>query len=142
MKFPAQRPVGCEGLQDWPRIGEPAGLDQDAPERRYVALLALGHQPAQRDLQVGARIAAQAAVAEQTDLVSAGAQQHIVDADAAELVDDDGGARALRRRQEMPNHRGFSRAEKAGDDGHRNACAAGAFQPAPKRTGIAGSEQL
>ena len=64
MKLSAQRAIGGERLQDRPGIGEPAGLDHDALEMRYRALLALGDQPAQRDLQVGSGVAAEAAVAE------------------------------------------------------------------------------
>ena len=50
-------------------IGEPAGLDHHAAEMRHRAALALGDQAAQRDLQVGAHDAAQAAVAEQHGFV-------------------------------------------------------------------------
>ena len=60
---------------------------------------------------------------------------------AAELVDDDGGARALRRRQEAPHQRGLAGAEEAGDDGHRNARAARALEPSPERAGIAGGKR-
>src|SRR5262249_52523593 len=60
-----------------------------------VPCRALGDEIAQRVLQVGAGVAAQAAVAEQRDIVARGAHERIVDADAAELVDDHRGARAL-----------------------------------------------
>ena len=100
-------------------------------EPRHRAALALGDQAAQRDLQVGAGVAAEAAVAEQRDLVGAVAHQRVVDADAAELVDDDGGAFALRRRQEAAHQRGLAGAEEAGDDRHRNARAARALLPRP-----------
>ena len=52
------------------------------------AALAVEHQPAQRDLQIGAGDAADAAVAEQHGLVGAVAHQRVVDADGAEFVDD------------------------------------------------------
>ena len=64
---------------------------------RHGAVFALGNKRAQRDLQIGAGIAAQAAVAQQGDLVGAAAQQSIVDADAAEFIDDDSGALPFRR---------------------------------------------
>ena len=105
-------------------------------------MLAFGHERPQRDLQIGARIAAEAAIAEQRDLVSAGAQQHVVNADAAELVDNDRGARALRCPQEVPNQRRFSGTEKAGDDRHRNARAASMLESASERAGMAGREQI
>ena len=65
VKFAAERAVGGEGLQDRAGIGETAGLDHDAAERRHRAALAIDHQAAQRVLQVGAGVAAEAAVAEQ-----------------------------------------------------------------------------
>src|SRR5919197_1467282 len=92
VEFGAQRPIRGEGLQDRAGIGEPAGLDHDAPELRQPALRALGDEITQRVLQVGERVAAEAPVAEQRHVVARGAHQRVVDADAAELVDDDRGA--------------------------------------------------
>ena len=62
----AERAIGREGLQDRARVGEAAaGFDQHPAEMRdTAAVLALGDETAQRKLQVGARGAAQAAVAE------------------------------------------------------------------------------
>src|SRR5262249_57962978 len=48
-----------------------------------------------------------------------------VDADAAELVDDDGKALAARCLEQMAEERGFARAEKAGDDGGRDTACVG-----------------
>ena len=141
-EFPAQRPIGRERLQDRPRIGEPAGLDHDPPERRHRAARALGHQAAQRHLQVGAGIAAEAAVAEQRDLVGAVADERVVDADGAVLVDHDRGVAALRRRQEAAHQRGLAGAEKAGDDRDRDARPARALEPSPERAGLARGEQI
>ena len=70
----AERAVGRERLQDRADVGEPAGLDQHAAEMRNLAAVAVGDQLAQRDLQVGAGVAAQAAVAEQRDLVGCSAR--------------------------------------------------------------------
>jgi hypothetical protein len=103
-------------------------------------LLALGDQPAQRILEIGARIAAQAAIAKKGHLVSAAAQEGVIDASAAEFIDDDRGARAWRRGQKTANQRRLSGAEKAGDNGHRDARAARAFEPPPERAGSAGRE--
>ena len=50
MKFAAQRAIGGKGLQDRSGIGETAGFDHDARERRHRAALAVEHEPAQRDL--------------------------------------------------------------------------------------------
>ena len=82
------------------RVGEARGLDHDALEIRQLAALALDHHAAQRMLQVAARDAAQAAIAEQHGLVGAVAHQRVVDAGRAEFVDHHRGALALRRRQE------------------------------------------
>ncbi len=89
MKFAAECAVGGEGLQDRPGIGEPGGFDHDAAERRHGAALAVENEPAQRELQIAAGDAADAAVAEQNGFVGAAANKRVVDADGAELVDDD-----------------------------------------------------
>ena len=60
----------------------------------------------------------------------------------AELVDDDGGAVAFRRRQEVAHQRGLAGAEEAGDDGHRNARAARALEPAAEQAGGAGGKEI
>ena len=78
-------------------------------------------QPPQRVLQIGAGVAAQAAVAEQRHLVAALAQQRVVDALGAELVDDQRGALPFGRVQKPPHQRCLPRAEKSGDDRHRQA---------------------
>jgi len=103
---------------------------------------ALGDEIAQRVLQVGAGVAAQATVAEQRDIVGRGAHERIVDADAAELVDDDRGARALGGGEKAAHQRGLAGAEEAGDHGHRNARAARALEPAPEPACLAGGEKI
>ena len=71
--------------------------------------------------------AAQAAIGELDDVllraggVAAALEDLAVDADVAELVDDDGEPAALRIRQHMADQRRLSRAEKAGDDGAGHA---------------------
>ena len=120
MEHVAQRAVGGEGLQDGRGIGEARGLDHDAPEIRQFAALALDHHAAQRALQIAARDAAQAAIAEQHRLVGALAQQRVVDAGGAEFVDHHRGALPLRRRQERAQQRGLAGAEEAGHHRHRH----------------------
>src|SRR5262249_9085280 len=117
-------------------------LVQYPRERRQRALRALGHEIAERVLQVGAGIAAQAAIAEQRDIVGRGAHERIVDPDAAELVDDDRGARALGGREKTTHQRGLAGAEEARDHGHRNARAARAFEPAPEPACVAGGKEI
>ena len=73
-----------------------------------AAVLAIEHQAAQRRLQIGARDAADATVAEQHGFLGAVAHQRVVDADGAELVDDDGGALPFGRGEEPPQQRGLA----------------------------------
>ena len=142
VEFPAQCPIGSKRLQDRAGIGEPAGLDHDPPELRQRALRAFGDEIAQRVLQVGAHVAAQAAVAEQRDVVARGAHQRVVDADAAELVDDDRGAFALGACEKAAQQRRFAGAEKAGQDGDRNLCAACVLEPAPEGACVARGKKI
>src|SRR5262249_44978254 len=76
------------------------------------------------------------------DIVARGAHERILDANAAELVDDDRGARALWGREKAAHQRGLAGAEEAGDHGHRNAGAARAFEPAPKPACVAGGKKI
>jgi len=86
-------------------------------------------------LQIGARDAAQAAITEKHGLISAGSHQRIVNAGRTKLIDDDGGALALRRIKETLEKRCLSRTEKAGDYDDRDARAAFALQSAAKAPG-------
>ena len=72
-KFAAEGAIGRERRQHRPGVGKPARFDDDARERRHLATLALGDQTPQRQFQVGARGAAQTAVAEQRDLIGGAA---------------------------------------------------------------------
>ena len=101
MEHLAERAVGGKGLQDRAGIGKARGLDDDAAEVGDLAAVAFHQHAAQRLLQIAARDAAQAAIAEQHGLVGAGADQRVVDAGSAEFVDDDGGAGAFRRAEKV-----------------------------------------
>ena len=142
VEFAAERAIGREGGEDGRRIGEPAGFDDDSLKMRNDPALAIGNQTMERHLQVRAHVAAQAAIAEQRDVVARIAQQRVVDSGLAEFVDDDGGARPFRRPQEMADQRGFPGAEKSGHDGDRNPRAALALHPASERTGGRGGEEF
>ena len=71
--------------------------------------------------------AAQAAVGQLDDIllraggIAAAFEDFAVDADVAELVDDDGEAAALRIGDDVANQRRLAGAEKAGDDGAGDA---------------------
>src|SRR3984893_5002609 len=111
-------------------------------EGRHAPLLALGYKPTQRDLQIGSGDAAEAAVAEERDLITAAAHKRIIYADAAELVDDHGSALALRSAQEALHQRRLSRAKKSRDDGHGNARAACALERSSEPPRLAGREDV
>jgi len=125
-EFAAQRAIGGEGLQDRPRICEARWFSINIRRelrQRGRGARASATRLAQRVLQIGAGVAAQAAIAEQRDIVGRAAHERIVDADAAELVDDDRGARTLggvARKSGAPAVV-LPAAEEAGDHGHRNA---------------------
>ena len=109
------------------RIGEAAGLDDHATELRNSPTLALRDQPPQRHLQIGARRAAEAAVAEQDGGICARAHQRVIDSDGAEFIDDDRSARALLRREKPLEERRLSSAQKAGEHRYRQLGAARVF---------------
>ena len=133
MELAAQRAVGRESLQYRSRIGETTGLDDDTAEVRHGAALALRDESAQRDLKIGARRAAEAAVAEEHRGVGASPHQRVVDADGAELVDDDGCAAPFRGAEKPLKQRCLPGAEKAGEYRHRQARPAGMFLPKAER---------
>ena len=118
------RPV--EGLDQGLRQSEPRGLDENVLGRQ----VAVDQRLHGRDEIVG-HGAAQAAIGELDDILlgaaldAAAPQDFAIDADAAELIDDDGEALAARGLEQMAHERGFSRAEEAGDDGRGDAGSVG-----------------
>ncbi len=102
---------------------------------RDDAALAIRDQAMQRHLKIGAHGAAQAAVAQQRNIVARIAQQRIVDAGFAEFVDDHGRAGALRETEKAAHQRGLSGAEKPRHHRNRHPAAALALEPSPKRAG-------
>ena len=118
------RPV--EGLDQGLRQSEPRGLDENVLGRQ----VAVDQRLHGRDEIVG-HGAAQAAIGELDDILlgaaldAAAPQDFAIDADAAELIDDDGEALAARGLEQMADERGFSRAEEAGDDGRGDAGSVG-----------------
>src|SRR5579871_2333411 len=142
MEFAAERAIGRERLQNRPWIGETRRFDDDPAEWRNRAALAVKNEPAQRQLQIGAGDAADAAIAKENGFFGAVANERIVDTDRAELVDDHRGAGAVRRLQEPADQCRLAGAEKSGDHGDRNARAALALKPPPERAGLARGEKV
>ncbi len=124
MEFAAERAVGGKGLQHRPRIGEARGFDDHPREARDSAAGTVGEQRAQGFLQIGADVAAHAAIAEQNRNVAARAQQCLVDADLAKLVDDDRGVGAFGLGQQGADQGRLARAEKPGHRDDRQPRAA------------------
>ncbi len=114
-----RRPM--ERLHQRFRQSEAGGFDHD------VLDAALGENGVERRHEFVGDRAAQAAVGEFDDVllraggVAAAFEDFAVDADVAELVDDDGEAAALRVGEHVADQRRLAGAEKAGDDGAGNA---------------------
>ena len=116
-----------EGLRHRHRVGEPRGLDQDAVEAARPL-----HQPLDHADQVAAHRAADAAVVHLEDLLVAFDDEVVVDADLAELVDDDGVFLAVVLGEDAVQERRLAGAEIAGEHrdgdlgfGHRKVSTAG-----------------
>ncbi len=113
---PESGPV--ERLDQRLRQREPGGLDDDViglrlprEQRRNGGSEILGHGAADAAVgQLDDRLA-------RTGLVGAALQQIAVDADIAELVDDQREAPSAGMAEDMADERGLARAEEAGDDG-------------------------
>ena len=107
-----------ERLDQRLRQREPGGLDDDV-----VGLGLAGEQRRDGGGEVVGHRAADAAVGELDDrvlrarCVGAAREQVAVDADVAELVDDQREAPSARMGEDMADERGLARAEEAGDDG-------------------------
>src|SRR5690606_4033721 len=111
-----------EGADQRLRQRQARGLDDD-----MVGPVGPVEQLAQRRHEIGGDGAADAAVGELDHVVGAAAvvaaaEQHLaIDAELAELVDDERDAPPARMAEQMADERGLARAEKAGDDRNGNA---------------------
>jgi len=104
-----------KGLRHRGRIGEAGGLDDDGVEFSLAP-----HQPVDDADEVAAHGAADAAVVHLEDFLVGAHDQLIVDADLAELVDDDGVFLTVRLGQDAVEKRRLAGAEIAGEHGDRN----------------------
>ena len=122
-------------MQDGRRIGEPAGLDDDALERRHRSRVPPPQDILERQHQIAAHRAAQAAGLQLDEALLAGLDQVVVEPDLAELVDDHGRAREVGVPEQAPQQRGLAAAEEArqhGDGDHEGTSGSGAMR---SRTG-------
>lgn len=104
--------VAHEGLQDGGRVGEAGGLDDDAAD---LAGGDAGLQVLQGADEVAADGAAEAAGVEEDGGVVEGFDEEVVEADLAELVDEDGGVGEVWLFEEVVEEGRFSGAEEAGE---------------------------
>src|SRR5688572_27484321 len=111
------RAVEAERRGDRSGIRDARRLDDDARERRQLAAHPTVVQRFERLLQRVAECAAQASRIEQHDVVLASRRdQHVVEPDLAELVDDHGRVRETRLAHQRAEQRRLAAAEKAGED--------------------------
>ncbi len=113
--------IGHERVEDRRRLGQPGRLDDNLAKRCDVAAGAAAAQVVQGFQEIAARGAAQAAIADEDRLLARALDQEMVDADGAELVDDDGGFRKRRQLEEPVEEGGLAAAEKPGEDGDGDA---------------------
>ena len=104
-----------EGLRHRHRVGKACRLDDDRVEPPRPA-----HQPLDHPDQVAAHRAADATIVHFVDFFVGFDDQLVVDADLAELVDDDRVALPVILRQDAVEQRRLAGAEIAGQDGHRD----------------------
>src|SRR3954454_12673102 len=114
------RRVGHQCLQNWRGVGEPAGLDNNAIERRTAALITTVKQVLERSREVTADLAAEAAGLQFDETVFAGLDQLVVKPDLAKFIDDDGGSGEVRLAKQMPQYGSLAAAKEAGEDRNRN----------------------
>ncbi len=126
--------VDEEGLRHRRRVGEAGRLDDD----RVEPALPL-HQPFDDADEVAAHGAADAAVVHLEHFLVGADDEFVVDADFAELVDDDRVALAVRLAEDAVQERRLAGAEIAGEDGHGNFFGLASFRHALrllKRLGV------
>ena len=107
--------LGHQRRDDRRRVGEPGGLDRQAIEARHQTPLAPAEQIAHRVREIAPDGAADAAALQDHGLAVNRLEQKVVEADLAELVDQDCGVGELRRSQKSLQERGLARAEEARD---------------------------
>ncbi len=109
--------VDEEGLGHRAGVGQAGRLDDDGVEGGLAGALAL-HQAVDHADQVAAHRAADAAVVHLEHVLVGADHQVVVDADLAELIDDDGVALAVVLGEDAVQQGGLAGAEVAGEDGH------------------------
>ena len=115
-----EKGVGGKRVERGPGIGQAAGLERDAAERRPAGGLTRSQQPVERVGQALAHGAAGAAVGQLDHIVDRRFQQMMVERDGAELADEDGGIAQIRKGENAGKKRGLAAAQKAGQHRERD----------------------
>src|SRR5262249_30278255 len=113
---PGDARIGHQRLQDRRWIGQPAGFDYDAIERRALARVTPLPQGLQGLRPGAARFSAHGARLGFGETVLARLDELVVETDFAELIDDDGRARKSALAQQMAEDRRLAAAEEAGEN--------------------------
>ena len=129
-----ERGVGDEERLDRGRVREPARLDEDAGEGRARPRRPPRDEIAEGTGEVSADRAAQAAPRELHHRVVGGLDEQVVDADRAELVDDDRGVAKPLRVEQAVEERRLAASEEPGED-EDGGPPVPAFGPAPRGGG-------
>jgi hypothetical protein len=107
-------------VQDWGRVREPRGLDDHAPERGDAAVVAPAQQVLKGGDEIAAHRATQAAGRQQDHAVIDGLDEKMIEADLAELVDDDDGVGKGRIAQKTVQEGRLAGAKEPREDGERD----------------------
>jgi hypothetical protein len=108
--------VSEESLNDWPRIGQSCGLDENA-----IELVPAFQQIAKDADEISPHRAADAAVVHFEEFLFGIDDELVVDADLSEFILDHGNTQAMLLRKNPVEERGFAGSQKTGEDGDRNA---------------------
>ena len=107
-------------MQNWRRISQPRGLDDNPFERWHLTLQSSHRQIAQRIHQIAPHRAAQAARPEQNRILVTLFDQFVIESDLAKLVDDDGRLTHTRVSHQVIQQRCLTAAQETGDHRNRN----------------------
>ncbi len=103
------------------RVGETGHFDQHKIEIEIGRMIAPAVKIEQTGGDLLVHMAAQAAAVDDAHQFARRRHQHVVNADFAVFVDDDGGAGESARLEQAVDQRGLAAAEKPGDQQHRHA---------------------
>jgi hypothetical protein len=110
--------IGHQGVQDRRGVRETGRLDRDAGEIRDLAFDPIDKQGGQGIDNIAADCAAEAAAVEQHDILARAFDEKMIEANLAELVNDNRCCRHARLFQHVIEYGRLAAAEKTGQQGH------------------------